>query len=82
MAQFERRDELLKYLTENEIEAKIHYPVPLHLQEAAKELGYKSGDFPISETYSQKILTVPAHQFISREQIEFMLQQIHSFYDI
>lgn len=81
MAQFKRRDELIKYLLENEIEAKIHYPVPLHLQEAAKELGYKPGDFPISETYSLEILTIPAHQFITREQIEFMLQKIHSFYD-
>jgi dTDP-3-amino-2,3,6-trideoxy-4-keto-D-glucose/dTDP-3-amino-3,4,6-trideoxy-alpha-D-glucose/dTDP-2,6-dideoxy-D-kanosamine transaminase len=80
MAQFERRDELLNYLIDKEIEAKVHYPVPLHLQEAAKDLGYKQGDFPVSEAYCEKILTLPTHQFISNEQIEFMLEQIAKFY--
>lgn len=80
MAQFERRDELLKYLIENGIEAKIHYPVPLHLQEAAEGLGYKPGDFPVSETYGHEILTLPAHQFISSDQLEYILKRIHEFY--
>lgn len=80
MAQFERRDELLKYLIENGIEAKIHYPVPLHLQVAAKDLGYKQGDFPSSETYGRKILTLPAHQFVSADQLEYILRKIRKFY--
>ena len=80
MAQFERRDELIKYLIENGIEAKIHYPVPLHLQEAAKDLGYKSGDFPLSETYGQEILTLPVHQFIASDQLEYILKKIRKFY--
>ena len=81
MAQFENRDKLKKYLVENEIGAKVHYPIPLHLQEASKSLGYALGDFPASEIYGQKILTLPAHQFIKGEQIEFMLEKISSFYD-
>ena len=80
MAQFERRDELLKYLIENGIEAKIHYPVPLHLQEAAKDLGYKPGDFPVSETYGKEILTLPAHQFITSDQLKYILKRIREFY--
>ena len=80
MARVERRDELMRYLIENGIEAKIHYPVPLHLQEAAKDLNYKPGDFPVSETYGNEILTLPAHQFITIEQIEFMLDHIKEFY--
>ena len=81
MARFERRDELKKYLIENGIEAKIHYPVPLHLQEAAKGLGYKPGDFPVSETYGQEILTLPAHQFISIELLEYTISVIKKFYN-
>lgn len=81
MAQFERRDELLKHLIKNGIEAKIHYPVPLHLQEAAKGLGYKPGDFPVSETYGKEILTLPAHQFISRDLLEFTISVIEKFYN-
>ena len=80
MARFEKRDELLDYLTERGIEVKIHYPIPLHLQEAAKGLGYKQGDFPVSESYCEEILTLPAHQFITTEQIKFMLDQIEKFY--
>lgn len=80
MAKFNNRDELLKYLVENGIEAKVHYPVPLHLQEAAKNLGYKEGDFPFAESYSKEILTLPAHQFITAEQISYTLNKIREFY--
>jgi dTDP-4-amino-4,6-dideoxygalactose transaminase len=80
MARFERRDELKKYLIENGIEAKIHYPVPLHLQKAAKDLGYKPGDFPMSETYGQEIITLPAHQFIDIDLLEYTISAIKKFY--
>jgi len=80
MARFEKRDELKKYLLENDIDVKIHYPIPLHLQEAAKNLGYKLGDFPVSETYGQEILTLPAHQFISTDLLEYTIFIIKKFY--
>lgn len=80
MARFERRDELMSYLIENDIEAKIHYPVPLHLQEAAKKLGYEKGDFPESEAYCNEILTLPAHQYITIDQIKYMIKRIREFY--
>jgi len=80
MAKFNKRDELIKYLNEREIEAKIHYPVPLHLQEAARDLGYKEGDFLNSETYCKEIMTLPAHQYISRDQLEYMISSIENFY--
>jgi dTDP-3-amino-2,3,6-trideoxy-4-keto-D-glucose/dTDP-3-amino-3,4,6-trideoxy-alpha-D-glucose/dTDP-2,6-dideoxy-D-kanosamine transaminase len=81
MARFKFRDKLMEHLIEKDIEAKVHYPVPLHLQEAAKNLGYKYGDFPVSESYGEEILTLPAHQFLSIEQIEYMLKQIREFYN-
>lgn len=80
MACFARRDELIKYLVSKEIEAKIHYPVPLHLQVAAKSLGYKKGDFPNAEKQAMELITLPNHQFISEEQIHFIISNIHEFY--
>jgi len=80
MAKFKRRDELLCYLNEKEIDAKIHYRVPLHLQEAAKGLGYKFGDFPMSESYGEEIMTLPVHQYLNNSQISYMLEMIKSFY--
>ena len=55
----ERRDELQKYLADNGISTQIHYPVPPHLAETYKGLGYKIGDFPTTEDYSQTILSLP-----------------------
>ncbi len=75
-----RRDELVKYLIDHEIEAKIHYPIPIHLQNAARNLGYKHGDFPVCERQADEILTLPAHQHISEEQIKYTVSIIRDFY--
>jgi dTDP-4-amino-4,6-dideoxygalactose transaminase len=72
----------MRFLIGKGIEAKVHYPVPLHLQRAAADLGYKRGDFPISERQAQEILTIPVHQFITATQIEYVLQQIRTFYGV
>jgi dTDP-4-amino-4,6-dideoxygalactose transaminase len=77
-----RRNELVNYLVERGVEAKIHYPIPIHLQEAAKGLGYKKGDFPVCEQQAEEILTLPAHQFISHEQIQYMISEIRNFYSL
>ena len=75
-----RRDELVKYLNAHEIEAKVHYPIPIHLQNAARSLGYKRGDFPMCERQADEILTLPAHQHITKEQIDYTVSVIHKFY--
>jgi len=80
MAKFKKRDELIKYLNEFEIDAKIHYRVPLHLQKAAIDLGYKIGDLPMSEVYGEEIMTLPVHQYLSKSQISYMIEKIHDFY--
>jgi dTDP-4-amino-4,6-dideoxygalactose transaminase len=82
MGLFENRDALLAYLIKNEIEAKIHYPVPLHLQQAADELGYKRGSFPLAEMQADKLITLPVHQFVEDEQIDFMIEKIAEFYNL
>ncbi|MDI6735213.1 MAG: DegT/DnrJ/EryC1/StrS family aminotransferase [bacterium] len=80
MFQAKDRDELYKYLLNNEIDAKIHYPIPLHLQRASKNLGYKKGDFPVCETQCKSIISLPAHQYLKKEQIEYVIDKIKSFY--
>jgi aminotransferase EvaB len=80
MACFERRDQLLRFLIGRGIEAKVHYPVPLHLQKAALGLGYKRGDFPVAEYQANHLITLPAHQFITAEQIDYTLETIREFY--
>jgi dTDP-3-amino-2,3,6-trideoxy-4-keto-D-glucose/dTDP-3-amino-3,4,6-trideoxy-alpha-D-glucose/dTDP-2,6-dideoxy-D-kanosamine transaminase len=80
MLMVQRRDRLLQYLIERGIEAKVHYPIPLHLQEAAQPLGYKKGDFPIAEAQAKTIITLPVHQHLHQEQIDYMLATIHAFY--
>jgi len=75
-----KRDELLSYLIENDIEAKVHYPIPVHLQEAAKGLGYREGDFPETERQRKSIITLPVHQHLTEEQIDYMIEKIKLFY--
>lgn len=75
-----RRSELLQHLVANGIEAKVHYPIPLHLQEAAAGLGYRRGDFPVCEAQAEEVVTLPAHQHITPEQIDFMAKSIRAFY--
>jgi len=74
------RDQLQKHLLENGIDAKIHYPVPMHLQPAAKEFGYFEKDFPIAEQVCKEVISLPVHEFISEEQVNFSISKIKEFY--
>ncbi len=74
------RDNLLKYLNESGVEAKIHYPNPLHLQPAARYLGYELGDFPVCESHCKSIITLPVHQHLTDLEIEYVIQKINDFY--
>ena len=74
------RDELANYLMSKGVDAKVHYPVPMHLQPASKEFGYKRGDFPIAEKLSNASISLPAHEFITDDQIEYTTNLIKNFY--
>ena len=63
------RDKVANYLKKNNIGTAIHYPIPLHLQPAAKYLGYKKGDFPKTEKQSKEILTIPIHQYLTKKEL-------------
>ena len=75
-----KRDEFLAYLNENDIEAKVHYPIPVHLQEAARHLGYKRGDFPVSENHANNSITLPAHQHLTDDEITYTIEMVRRFY--
>jgi aminotransferase EvaB len=77
-----RRDELLSFLISRGVEAKVHYPIPIHLQNAARDLGYQKGDFPVCERQADEIITLPAHQHITEEQIDYTLSIIREFYGL
>lgn len=72
----EKRDELQKYLADNGIGTQIHYPVPPHLAEAYKELGYKIGDFPITEGYSKTILSLPIFNGYQKTDLSKVIESI------
>ena len=78
--QVENRAALMDHLTKKNIEVKVHYPIPIHTQEAAKNLGYKRGDFPVTESQTDKILTLPVHQDLTKEQIQYVIESIKEFY--
>jgi len=75
-----KRDLLQKYLIKNNIDAKVHYPIPIHLQKAAKYLKYKKGDFPIAEKMANTSLSLPVHEFIDERHIKHMVHYINKFY--
>jgi dTDP-4-amino-4,6-dideoxygalactose transaminase len=79
MIQSDKRDELQKFLAEKEISTVIHYPVPIHLQEAYKNLGYSTGDFPVTEKLSKTILSIPMFPELKEEEIKYIVDVIKEF---
>jgi len=79
--QAKKRDKLLAYLAEKGIEAKVHYPTPIHLQPASKYLGYKEGNFPVCEAQAKSIITLPAHQHLTDDEITYVIDSIRRFYE-
>jgi len=74
-----RRDELLEYLNGKGVGAAIHYPKPIHLQEATRYLGYKAGDFPVTEKASQEILSLPIYPELAIDDVDYICQSIAEF---
>jgi dTDP-4-amino-4,6-dideoxygalactose transaminase len=77
----EKRDELKEYLKKKGVQTAIYYPLPLHLQEVFKDLGYLVGDFPNSEYASKHILSLPVHENLEKEEIEYICDVINEFYN-
>lgn len=75
----QKRDELKKFLTENEIGNEIYYPVPFHMQQCFANLNYRKGDFPEAEKASETSLAIPVYPELSKEQQEFVVQKVKEF---
>jgi dTDP-4-amino-4,6-dideoxygalactose transaminase len=73
------RDGLQEHLKSRGVSTGIHYPIPVHLQEAYRYLGYQKGDFPITEGYAEEILSLPMYPELTEEQIQYVVQAINDF---
>ncbi len=80
MVRCERRDELQQFLIARGVDAKVHYPVPMHLQLAAAHLGYKRGDFPMAEAIAASALSLPVHEFVTDDQLDRVASLVTEFY--
>lgn len=76
----ERRDELQAHLLARGVEVKVHYPVPMHLQTIGRKLGYKEGDMPVAERHAGEILTLPMHEYLTLDDLTYMVAAIREFY--
>ena len=76
----DRRDELKEFLKARGIETAVHYPIPIHLQEAAKELGHRRGDFPVAERQAQRILSLPIYPELMEIDQEYIVSNVRQFY--
>ncbi len=75
----EKRDELEAYLREKGIQTNKHYPIPMHLQECYKDLGYKEGDFPIAEEISRTELSIPMYYGMTEEEVGYVVEAVNGF---
>lgn len=75
------RDKLQKHLKSHRIGTATHYPVPLHLQPAYSRLGYKEGDFPVSEKIMNGIVSLPMFPELKDEEIEYVIEKINIYSD-
>ena len=74
----EYRDEIMYLLQELGIETKIHYPIPLHLQKCASNLGYKKGDIPKVEYYANSMISLPIFPFLKDIEVEYIIENLNN----
>jgi dTDP-4-amino-4,6-dideoxygalactose transaminase len=74
-----KRDKLVDYLRSKDIPVMIYYPLPLHLQNAYKDLNYKTEDFPVTESMSESVFSIPMHTELETDQIEYICHHIKKF---
>jgi UDP-2-acetamido-2-deoxy-ribo-hexuluronate aminotransferase len=76
-----KRDKLKDHLESKNIPSMIYYPIPLHMQKAYSSLGYKEGDFPVTEALCTKVLSLPMHTELDNEQLEYITGGVRDFFE-
>ncbi|MEZ7864734.1 MAG: DegT/DnrJ/EryC1/StrS family aminotransferase [Rhodospirillales bacterium] len=75
----DKRNELMVHLKDQGVDTRVHYPIPIHLQDAAKDLGYKLGDFPHSEEYAKTMISLPIYPELSDVEVAYVVQTVKKF---
>ena len=75
-----RRDELINHLKSAGVGSAIHYPVPIHMQPAAKNLGHKKGDFPVVERLAETMLSLPIYPELEPFEVDHVVQEVRKFF--
>ncbi len=75
----EHRQQLIDYLKERGIGTIIHYPIPPHLSQAYAYLGHQTGDFPITETYAEHVLSIPMYNGMTAEELQYVIETLNAF---
>lgn len=79
MIRHQERDALQAYLASVGVETKVNYPIPIHLQPAAQNLGYKKGDFPVAELLADSILSLPIYAEMPETDQQYVIEHIRQF---
>lgn len=79
--QTEGRNALREFLAGRGIETKVHYPIPIHRQPAARYLGYEMGSLPETERQAARILSLPVHPYLSEAQTDFVVASVRDFFE-
>jgi dTDP-4-amino-4,6-dideoxygalactose transaminase len=74
------REALSEFLKDRGIGNLIHYPTPIHLQQAYRHLGYKKGDFPVAEKAASEILSLPLYPTLTEEEVVAVSAAVKAFY--
>jgi dTDP-4-amino-4,6-dideoxygalactose transaminase len=82
ITQCENRDGLQAHLAEQGIQSLIYYGTPLHFHPAAEKFGFKRGDLPKAEAQCDRVLALPHHQHLSKDQIAYTADAVNGFYGI
>jgi len=78
---YSERDKLRKHLIEQGVPTLIHYPIPPHLQDAYRHLGYGKGDFPITEEYAKTMISLPICPTMTEDEVVLVVESIRSFFE-
>ena len=77
----EKKKQIINLLKKNSIDVKVHYPIPMHLQPAAKKFGYKKGSFPIAEQIAKETISLPVHEFITKKDLNKIISIFKKIYE-